>query len=616
MDDGATLPLIYNKRVPEVFNQNDDLSDKFHEILEDENLNETQQAKLERQFARELEVIIRPDRLETIAKDVVDHFPRRGYLGKGMFVAVDKYTAVRMRDTVQRLWKEEIKVLLGKIKDTSDELARLRMKRTVAYMRTVEMAVVISQENGEDEKFDAKGLDIRRHRKRMDWIDENGHDIEYNFKDPDHPLQLVFVCAMWLTGFDAPTLCTQYLDKPQKDHTLMQTIARTNRVSAHKINGVEKRFGEIIDYYGVFGRLKKAVRDYGQGGESGDDPPVKEKEQLFRLLDDALEQGAAFCAACGIDIRSAGDGDDVFSKIGLFGTWADRLLSQDEWRKTFNVHVNTITALYEAAKPEILGRPVVRSVALFQYLRGVIDSIIEQQDIDSAARRISDLLDESVIVNDDAYLKTNEDKAAYQIMQRGRHWDLSRIDFEKLKEEFGKAIYKNIEIADLRAFLEKKVADMLNRNRTRRNFAERLQEIIDTYNSGSSSADADFEELVNFAQNLRDEEERHIRLGLTEDELEIYDLLCKDKMTKAEEKAVRLAAKALLKRLTEESPKVLVQDWFKDSQTRLAVRDEVGAVLDQYLPEKSYGKVLFMQKRDKVFELTLDLAINQMKWAA
>ena len=216
MDDGATLPLIYQKRVPEMVIQNDDLSDEFYEILEDENLDETQQAKLERQFARELEVIIRPDRLETIAKDVVDHFPRRGYLGKGMFVAVDKYTAVRMRDTVQRLWKEEIKVLLGKIKDTSDELARLRMKRTVAYMRTVEMAVVISQENGEDEKFDAKGLDIRRHRKRMDWIDENGHDIEYNFKDPDHPLQLVFVCAMWLTGFDAPTLCTQYLDKPQK----------------------------------------------------------------------------------------------------------------------------------------------------------------------------------------------------------------------------------------------------------------------------------------------------------------------------------------------------------------------------------------------------------------
>jgi type I restriction enzyme R subunit len=79
---------------------------------------------------------------------------------------------------------------------------------------------------------------------------------------------------------------------------------------------------------------------------------------------------------------------------------------------------------------------------------------------------------------------------------------------------------------------------------------------------------------------------------------------------------VRLAAKALLKRLTEEQPKVLVQDWYKDSQTRLAVRDEVGAVLDKYLPEESYGKELFIEKRDKVFELTLDLAINHQRWAA
>ena len=112
------------------------------------------------------------------------------------------------------------------------------------------------------------------------------------------------------------------------------------------------------------------------------------------------------------------------------------------------------------------------------------------------------------------------------------------------------------------------------------------------------------------------EDERHIRLGLTEDELEIYDLLRKDKLSKADEKKVRLAAKALLKRLTEESPKVLVQDWYKDSQTRMAVRDEVGAVLDQHLPQESYDRDAFIEKRDQVFDLTLDLAINELRWAA
>lgn len=616
MDDGATVPLFYKKRVPEVLNQNEDLSDEFYEILEDENLDEAQQEKLERRFATELQVIKRDDRLETIARDLVYHFPRRGYLGKGMVISVDKFTAVKMYDKVQRLWKEEIKALRGEIKKTNDELHKARLQKQLEWMRKVEMAVVVSAENGEEEKFDAHNLDIRPHRKRMDQLDAHGHDLEYNYKDPEHPLQLVFVCAMWLTGFDAPTISTLYLDKPQKNHTLMQTIARANRVSSHRINGVEKTNGEIVDYYGVIGRLRKAIKDYGQGAEGGDEPPVKDKDELFTLLGDAIEKARLFCAERDIVIDEALASDDVFKKVGLFGAWADTLLRKDEWRQSFKVFENTITALFEACKPEILGDPVVRKVALFQYLRGVLDSIIEQQDIDSATRKINELLDESLIVDDKKFGEVKENPADWQITQKGKTWDLSKVDFDKLKEDFNQTKYKNIEIADLRMFLEKKLQDMLNQNRTRRDFAERLQEIIDNYNAGSSSADESYAQLLEEMAALKEEEDRHIRKGLTEDELEIYDLLCKDNMTQAEEKKVRLAAKALLKRLTEEKPKVLVQDWYKDMQTRLAVRDEVGAVLDDYLPEDGYDKDLFIQKRDMVFELTLDLAINHQRWAA
>ena len=616
MNDGATVPLFYSKRVPEVQNQNDDLSADFYEILEDENLDSVAQAKLEQRFASELEVIKRDDRLETIAQDIVYHFPRRGYLGKGMVIAVDKFTAVKLYDKVQRLWKEEIKALHGQIKQTGDELLAARLKRMVEYMRRVEMAVVVSAENGEDEKFDQQGLDIRPHRKRMDQADENGHDLEYNFKNPEDPLQLVFVCAMWLTGFDAPTVSTLYLDKPQKDHTLMQTIARANRVCAYKIGGVEKKNGEVVDYYGVFGRLKKALKDYGEGDQSVGEAPVKDKSEIFRLLDEAIDQGRAFCASINIPIDKALEGRDIFQKLGLFEGWANAMLYKDEYRKSFSVYENTITGLYEAAKPEVLGRPVVRTVAVFQYLRGIIDSIIQQQDVASAIRRIGALLDESLVVDDAGFATVKEAAAGFRIAQQGKSWDLSTIDFEKLREDFKTTACKNIEIADLRAFLEKKLSDMLKQNRTRRDFAERLQGIIDTYNAGSTSADADYAALLRFTQALREEEERHVRMGLTEDELEIYDLLRKDTMTKDEEQRVRLAAKALLKRLTAESPRVLVQDWFKDCQTRLTVRDEVGKVLDLHLPEPGYDKDIFTQKRDQVFELTLDLAINHRKWAA
>lgn len=241
MDDGATVPLYYEKRVPQVLNQNDNLSDEFYEILEDENLDELQKAKLEKKFAAEVEVIKRDDRLETIAKDIVIHFPQRGYLGKGMVVSLDKFTAVKMYDKVQRLWKERIKALLATIGKTSTEYEKLRLQRQLDYMRAVQMAVVVSEEADESKKFAKQDLNIQPHRERMNKLDEHGHDVEYNFKDPEHPLQLVFVCAMWLTGFDAPTVSTLYLDKPMKDHTLMQTIARANRVTSWKINGVEKR---------------------------------------------------------------------------------------------------------------------------------------------------------------------------------------------------------------------------------------------------------------------------------------------------------------------------------------------------------------------------------------
>ncbi len=611
MDDGATVPLFYQKRVPEVLIQNDELSAEFYEILEDENLDDAQAEKLEKRFATELEVIKRPDRLETIAKDIVYHFPRRGYLGKGMMIAVDKFTAVAMFDKVQRLWKEELKELVGQISKARTEPERLRLKAIRDYMNSVEMAVVISEEAGEEEKFKKKGLNILPHRERMNAIDKEGHDIEYNFKDETNPLQLVFVCAMWLTGFDAPTVSTLYLDKPMKDHTLMQTIARANRVTSWQVSGISKANGEIVDYYNVFRNMKKALKDYGQGQEGLDELPVKDKEALFKLLDDAIEQGLAFCREKEVKLDEVLAQADVFTRLGRFNKCADRLLKNDEWRKSFNVYENTISSLYEACRPEVLTRGKGRVVAAFEYLRGVVDSLIGEADIDRVEKRIADLLDTSVVVDQ---TRIGEKPGEYRSIRQGRHWDLSKIDFEKLKHDFYQATYKNIEIADLRAFLEHKLQEMLSRNVTRVDFAQRLQQIIDRYNSGGSSTDNSYDDLIKFTKELRNEDERHVREGLTEDELELFDLLKKDGMTKAEIQKVRLAAKALLHRLLEEHPKVLVQDWYRDNQSQKVVRSAVEQVLDKNLPV-TYDRAIFKAKCDNVFGLMLDQANHGRKWA-
>jgi type I restriction enzyme R subunit len=219
MADGATVPLFYQKRVPQVLIQNDDLDDDLADIVEDENLDDAQQTKLENRFAKEIEVIKREDRLETIAKDIVYHFPRRGYLGKGMVVSLDKFTAVKIYDKVQRLWKDQIKGLRGEIRNSTDADKKNQLQKQLDYMKSLEMAVIVSEEADEEKKFAKQKLQIKPHRERMNKLDAHGHDVEFNFKDPGDPLQLVFVCAMWLTGFDAPTISTLYLDKPMKDHT-------------------------------------------------------------------------------------------------------------------------------------------------------------------------------------------------------------------------------------------------------------------------------------------------------------------------------------------------------------------------------------------------------------
>ena len=611
MDDGATVPLVYEKRVPEVLIENEDLSDEFYEILSSHDLDDAQQEKLEKKYAKETEVIKRDDRLDTVAKDIVEHFPRRGYLGKAMVVSLDKFTAVKMYDKVQRYWDEEIKSLNKRIRKSNSDVEKLRLNDRKKWMKSVEMAVVVSHDAGDKERFEKEGMVIETHKKRMDKLDANGHDYEHNFKDPKHPLQLVFICAMWLTGFDAPTISTLYLDKPMKDHTLMQAIARANRVSGYKINGKSKHVGEIVDYYNVFRSMKAALNAYASGADG--ELPVQEKAKLFGLLEQAIEEITKYLADKGIEVSELfADEEQIFKNVSLFKEWADVLLGCEEWRKSFYVYESTVSTFYQSCKPEILGDPIVRKVAVFQYLRGVVGAVIEQQDITQVMVEINELLDESVVVDDG---QVHTQRESFTINTTGKKWDLSKTDFDKLKHEFKDQKFKNIECQDLLSFLQRKLKEMLGKNSTRRDFAEHLQEIIDRYNSGGANTENIYEELVEFAKGMKEEDERHVREGLTEDELELFDLIKKKKMTKAEEQKIKLAAKKLLKRLREEQPSVLVEAWFKDTQTRKVVRNAVEEVLDSELPD-SYDKQVFRTKCDNVFNTILDYAIQGTKFAA
>ncbi len=615
IEDEATVPLFYHKRVPEVLLQNDDIDEDLAEIVNDENLTDEQQVKLEQEFSREMEVIKRDDRLETIARDIVYHFPRRGYLGKGMVIAIDKFTAVRMYDKVKRLWEEEKRKLQRQINETKNLEEKEDSKRILDWMRKTDMAIVVSEEAGEEEKFLKQGLYIKPQRERMMTPDENGQELEDKFKDPKDPLQLVFVCSMWLTGFDAPTVSTLYLDKPMKDHTLMQTIARANRVTDHLIFDKPKKNGLIVDYYNVFRNLKKAFASYGGGkidatDGSAEELPVREKDQLYVLLRDAISQCEQWCKERGIDLHKIETSDILFSKLSLFDEYTDIILSNEEDKRQFIVYDNTIDALYEACKPEILGRRKEFPLAvIIHYLRSVMDGRADRGNLDSAKRKISQLLDESIIAQDEPINTTAdnilEDSPYY--IKAWKQIDLSKLNIEKLREEYQQAPYKHIEIADLRSFIADKLQQMIGRNTTRTSFAQKLQEIIDRYNSGNSSNENYFDDLMDFVQQMKEEEMRAAREGMTDAELELFDLLKKDNLTKDEEQRVKLAAKNLLHKLKEEKPTVLITDWYKDNQTRFQVLGAIKRVLNDTLPD-SYDRAIYSTKCDVVFDHFLTMA--------
>lgn len=379
VDDGATVPLYYSRRVPEVGLENNFLDDDFVNVIEQNDLNEKEATLVENSHSKILEVIKREDRLKKIAKDIAHHFPRRGYFGKGMVVCVDKYTAVKMYDLVQNYWEEEKLNLIMERNSAKTPEERKALDRAFDFMNKTKMAVVIS-ENGDDEKFTSRGLNIQKHRDEMARIDENGYDIEDRFKDPDNPFNLGFMCAMWLTGFDVQNLSTIYLDKPMKSHTLMQAIARANRV----FPGKECRL--IVDYINVFSYMKKALGDYATG-DGGEDLPVKNEEELIGYLDTTITEADNIVREQGYNLSKLVEEDDTETRLEQLRVIFNDLIAKKEVSDKFKVVTNLMNNIYQASKPEIFECDWHNEkFAALAYLNGLFTNSIDDKKIERARR--------------------------------------------------------------------------------------------------------------------------------------------------------------------------------------------------------------------------------------
>lgn len=590
VEDGATVPLFYENRIPELQLSNEALNEDLNRVIDEAMLDERQEQKLQREFNREYQLITREERLEKVAEDIVRHLMGRGQRGKAMVVSIDKATAIRMYDKVQRHWLKHLEDLCGQLEGNSGE-ERERLGEKISYMEETDMAVVVSQSQNEIEDMAKKGLDIKPHRERM--IRE---DLETKFKDPKDPFRIVFVVAMWMTGFDVPSISTIYLDKPMRNHTLMQTIARANRVFGDKQNGL------IVDYVGVFKDLKRALAIYGSGvggGVEGDDTPVKDKEKLVEDLREAVEEAVGFLRERGIEPQKTFDAGG-FDRLKLLNDARNALVENGEYKRRFLALTSSVTKLYKAVLPDPAAGEFGILVKLFYVMVERIRLLDEGADISDVMEGVNRVLDESISARSFVIPESKDDKEPV---------DLSRVDFDALRKRFEQG-RKNTEAEKLRGSVNSKLRQMVRLNKTRTDYQEKLQTLIDEYNSGSLNIDLYFKELIKMAQELTEEEQRAVSEGLTEEELAVFDLLTKPEisLTDKEKDEVKRVARNLLATLKKEK---LVLDWRKRQQARASVRVAVEEKLDK-LPE-AYDEDIYWAKVEAVYQHVFDSYYGQGK---
>lgn len=579
VEDGATVPLFYENRTPELQLVNPDLNDDIYAIVEAAGLDEAQEDKLEKVLGKQYHILTRDDRLETVAKDIVRHFLGRGFVGKAMVVSIDKATALKMHDKVRKHWAAEtarVQKELGRYDLTPEQKDELL--RRLQVLKTTDMALIVSPGQNEIEQMKKHGLDIVPHRKR---INDSDPPLDERFKDEKDPLRLVFLCAMWLTGFDAPMCSTVYLDKPMRNHTLMQTIARANRVFPGKHSGM------IVDYASVFASLERALAIYGAGKDGK--TPVKNKKKLVADLRKAVEMATAFCAKHQVvlpAIEQLPSGN--MQRLQRIDEAVDALISPDPLRREFFGHERVVNTLYGAVKPDPAALEFSGRVACLAAIADAIRTKLNPNpaDISKVMGDIGKLLDASIT-------------GVNMPGKPGLPMNLSKIDFEALGKRFKESKHKNTDLEVLKAAIRAQLERLIRLNKTRADFQAKFEELIDSYNAGSRNIEQLFEELLKLSRSLTEEQERHVRENMSEEELVVFDILTRPapELSADERTEIKKVARELLGRLKQ----LLVINWRQKSTARSQLKLAIEDALDTGLP-KAYSAELYRQKCSALFE--------------
>ncbi len=580
VEDGATVPLYYENRGDKIADlHNPEINERILDAIEQADLDVDQQEKLEREFAKEIHLLTAEQRLDSIAKDFVGHYSDLWTSGKAMFVCLNKVSCVRMYNLVQKYWNQEIEYLEAQRKHTTQQ-ENQELARKISWMKETEMAVVVSQEQNEVQTFQKWGLDIKYHREKME-----KRELDKEFKDPDNPLRVVFVCAMWLTGFDVKCLSCLYLDKPLKAHTLMQTIARANRVAEGKSNGL------IVDYIGIVKALRKALADYtaNVGGQGGTDPTIDKETLIARILD-TISAAKDFLLSHNFNLQTLIDAKD-FEKMARLEDGANAVSGTLEERKQFQTYASELIRMMKYADRDDVSADTRKEyeaiVAIFHQL----------QKKRKHASNVELMVEINGIISEYVQVDTPSEG-----LTPSRQFDISKIDFALLRREFAKVKRKNLILKDMDDLIQQRLNELLFANPQRINYYERYQKIIDDYNSEQNRATIEktFMDLMDLANSMDQEEQRYVREGFSSDEeLSLYDLLFSENLSKQDIQKIKHVAVDLLAKV---KAKIAELDHWTDKQeTKAAVDNLIRDTLWADLPE-CYDEVSISRYRQKIFE--------------
>jgi type I restriction enzyme, R subunit len=529
--DGATVPIYYESRLVELdidAGMRETIDQEFEELTEGEELG--RQEELKAKWAQAEAIVGNGKRIERIASDIVEHFENRLSVmdGKGIIVTMSRRIAIELHDAIIHLrpdWYDE-----------DDSLGFIKVVMTGSATDPLEWQ---------------KHIRNKERRKKL----------AEQMKKTDTPFRLVIVCDMWLTGFDAPSLHTMYLDKPMKGHNLMQAIARINRVYKDKPGGL------VVDYLGVAAALREALQTYTVSGGKG--RPTLDQADAVAVMKEKLEIMQQLFH--GFDYRPFFRGD-TGKQMQIILDAQEFVLAQDEGEKRLKQHVLELSKAFALAVPHDDALAIREDVAFFQAVKARLSKIGEKgrsdEDYGLAIRQI---VDRAI--------------APAGVVDIFAAAGLERPNLSILSEEFLAEIRgmerKNLAVEALQRLLNDEVRARFAANAVKaRSFADMLENALLKYKNKTIEAAQVIEELIAMAREMREAEAEAAELGLSADEVAFYDALAAN--GSAREVMGDDQLRDLARLLVERVRKNVTVDWTVRESARARLRVEVKRLLAQY----------------------------------